>query len=257
MSVVYDAEDLRLLRGVAIKVVRGRSSHSMVERLFREAKAAARADHPAIVTVYEYGTDEPTGIDYLAMERLRGEDLATRIAREGPLSFELVIRIGVETADALSAVHRTGIVHRDLKPANIFLSQRGRRVDEVKLLDFGTAKHFDLQTLTMPGQVLGTLAYMPPEQMRDSKHIDARVDIYALGVSLYQCLTAQLPFGQESAIKLAAQMLMGQRRAIPLQDLRADVPPWLSAVITRCMQQRPADRFPTAAALRDALLAAG
>jgi len=257
MSVVYEADDLRLLRTVAIKVIRGQSSHTLVERLFREAKAAARADHPAVITVYGYGTDVASQLDYLVLERLRGSDLATRIAEQQRLSVELVIRVGLATSDALAAVHGAGVVHRDLKPANIYLSKRGMRVDEVKLLDFGTAKHFDLQTLTAPGQVLGTMAYMPPEQIRDSKHVDGHVDIYALGVSLYECLTGKLPFAQTSAAELAAAMLLGVAEVAPLREVRPELPAGLVALIERCMQRKPSDRFPSAAALHEALAALG
>lgn len=254
MSVVYAAEDLRLLRAVAVKVLRGSTSSALAERLFREARAAARADHPAIVTVFGYGTDETTGVDYIVLERLRGSDLASRIAEQGPLTNEFVRRIGVEVADALSAVHATGVVHRDLKPANIFLAQRGMRVDEVKLLDFGTAKQFDLHTLTEQGEVVGTLAYMPPEQLRDSLRIDARVDLYALGVTMYQCLAGQLPFLSSNVAALALDVLRGST-VLPLARARSDAAPALIAIVERCMQRSPADRYQTAAELRDALLA--
>jgi serine/threonine-protein kinase len=254
MSVVYAAEDLRLLRSVAVKVIRGATSSALAERLFREARAAARADHPAIVTVFGYGTDDATGLEYIVLERLRGSDLATRIAEQGQLTNEFVRRIGMEVADALSAVHATGVVHRDLKPANIFLAQRGMRVDEVKLLDFGTAKQLDLQTLTEQGEVVGTLAYMPPEQMRDSLRIDARVDLYALGVTMYQCLAGQLPFQSANVAALALDVMSGSV-VLPLARARSDGAPALIAIVERCMQRRPADRFQTAGELRDALLA--
>ncbi|HEX5658853.1 MAG TPA: serine/threonine-protein kinase [Polyangiales bacterium] len=255
MSVVFEAEDLRLLRTVAIKVIRGTSSSTLVERLFREAKAAARADHPAVITVYGYGSDQTSGLDYLVLERLRGSDLATRILEAGPLPIELVVRVGIETADALAAVHDAGVVHRDLKPANIFLARRGKRIDEVKLLDFGTAKHIDMQTLTTPGQVLGTLAYMPPEQMRDSKHVDTRVDIYALGVTLYECLAGKLPFVRGSGAELAAAMILGVAEITPVRQLRGEVSHALAAIVERCMQRKPSDRFPSARALGSALTA--
>jgi len=254
MSVVYAADDLRLTRAVAVKVIRGPSSSTLIERLFREARAAARADHPAIVTVFSYGTDESTGVEYLVLERLRWSDLATRMAEVGPLPIELVLRVGAEVADALAAVHATGVVHRDLKPANIFLSRRGMRVDEVKLLDFGTAKQLDLQTLTDPGEVLGTLAYMPPEQMRDSQRIDARVDFYALGVTLYQGLAGRLPFEGPTAAALAANVLRGGI-ALPLSRARPDAPGALVTVVERCMQRKPGERYQTARELCDALLA--
>ncbi len=253
MSAVFEAEDTRLLRTVAIKVLLRSRSRVLAERLFREAQAAARADHPAVITVYGYGTDNDLELDYLVLERLRGEDLATRIRSRGTLGIEHVFRIGIEVADALAAIHDAGVVHRDLKPANIYLARRGRRVDEVRLLDFGTAKQLDLKTLTGPGQILGTLAYMPPEQLRDSKRVDARVDVYSLGVSLYECVSGRLPYSFQPTSELAAAIILGVVETLPLAELAPAAPPLLVDIIECCLQRQPEHRFASARAVQNAL----
>lgn len=254
MGYVHEAEDIRLGRRVAIKLMHDDAvggDETLGERLFREAKAAARAEHPAVVTVYGYGFDGELGVSYVVMERLVGETLAARIAREGPLALPLVLRIARELSDALVSVHAAGMVHRDLKPTNLFLATRGLRVDELKVLDFGVAKQTDLQTLTATGQVYGTPAYMAPEQLRDSKHVDARCDIYALGAVLYECLTGRPPFSAPNAVALAMAVLRDD--APDARSVRPDVPESLSALISACMQKPTRDRMQSASAVFTAL----
>lgn len=252
MGYVYEGEDLRLGRRVAIKIVReGDDDRCTGERLFREAKAAARSEHPAVVTAYGYGSDPDQAIDYFVMERLHGETVSERLARVGPLSLPLVLRIGTECADALIAVHAAGVIHRDLKPSNIFLASRGRRVDDIKLLDFGLAKQISLQTLTLTGNVYGTPMYMAPEQLSDSKRVDARCDIYALGAVLYECLTAARPFAAPNPFRIALEVMHG---APPdPRARRLDVPEPLAQIVMRCMMRERNDRFPDASAMYTAL----
>lgn len=252
MSVVREAEDLRLMRQVAVKFVRRGSPDERVERLFREAKAAARANHAAVVTVFGYGTDSDTGLHYLVMERLHGEDLARRMGHQGILRWQEAVRLGAEIADALDHVHRAGVVHRDLKPANVFLARRGLREDVVTLLDFGVARQLDLHTLTGSGEVVGTLAYMAPEQILDSRKVGACSDLYALGVLLYECMTGQLPPGAQSLLQLATQVMEGADRAISLTG--TDAPAALSALLTQCLRRDPQERPASARALCDSLL---
>lgn len=253
MSSVYAAEDLQLSREVAVKILHGNPDHALAERLFREAKAAAQANHPAVITVFGYGSDDAAGVDYVIMERLHGEDLAARIEREGPQSITFVQQLGREIADALAAVHATSVVHRDLKPGNVFLAKRGLRVDEIKLLDFGIAKHLDLHTLTGTGEVIGSLPYMAPEQVRDAKRIGPQSDIYALGAVLYECLTGEPPFQARGLIELARRVLQGGPP--PLSAARPDAPPALVALIERCLSLEPSERHPDARALCSELLA--
>lgn len=253
MGVVYEAQDARLGRRVAVKVIHDASAEdeSFGERLFREAKAAARADHPAVITVYGYGTDAELGISYIVMERLSGETLAQRIEQAGQLDIAFVLQLARAAADALMAVHAAGVVHRDLKPSNFFLATRGMRVDELKLLDFGVAKQLDLHTLTITGQVYGTPAYMAPEQLKDSKHVDERCDIYALGAVLFECLAGRPPFTAPTSLALATKILLD----LPpdLRTLRSDVPEALAAVVSRCLARSPRDRFVDARSLLGAL----
>jgi serine/threonine protein kinase len=253
MSVVYEAHDLRLSRQVALKFIRGTHSAERSERLFREAKAAARANHPAVITVYGYGTDDDTGLDYLVMERLVGEDLATRLAAQQRLPSELVVRLGIELADAVAHVHDAGVVHRDLKPANVFLAHRGLRRDELKLLDFGVAHQLDLHTLTITGEVVGTLAYMAPEQLLGVKRADPSFDIYALGVIFYELLSGSLP-GQAASLADVAQRAgdPSDTDLIPLQPYAA---PALIEIIGSCLQNDARRRLATARNLCDALQA--
>lgn len=253
MGQVMEAEDMRLGRRVAIKVIHREheSDDVLAERLFREAKAAARTDHPAVVTTYGYGRDDELELSYLVMERLSGETLAQRLLTQGVLTPGLATRIGLELADALSAVHAAGVIHRDLKPANVFLATRGLRTDELKLLDFGVAKQLDMQTLTITGQLYGTPTYMAPEQLADAKRVDARSDLYSLGAVLYECLTGRPPFHGANAAVLIADILTGERASV--RALRPDTPPALADVVERCLQRQPRERFQDAVSLRNAL----
>jgi serine/threonine protein kinase len=252
MGRVYAGVDIRLDRKVAIKVMHAADADpTLIERLFREAKAAARTDHPAVVRTFGYGTDIDLNANYIVMERLRGENLAQRLLRPGAMPADFLRRIAMEIADALTAVHETEIVHRDLKPSNIFLAKRGRRVDEVVLLDFGIAKQLDLQSLTMTGQIFGTLPYMAPEQLRNSKAVDARCDIYSLGAVLFECATLQLPFPAPNPVVLVAQHMVAPDP--DLAALRPNLPADLTTVIQRCLKRDVTERFQTAAAVYAAL----
>ncbi len=253
MAQVYNGEDMRLGRRVAIKVMHEEEDEALAERLFREAKAAARSDHPAVVITYGYGHDAELEVSYLVMERLSGETLASRIAGSGPLPVALVVKLGIELADVLTAVHAAGVIHRDLKPSNIFLASRGLRRDELKLLDFGVAKQLDLHTLTLTGQVFGTPTYMAPEQLADSKRVDLRCDLYSVGAVLFECLAGKPPFAASNAAVRIAEILAGD--APELRDLRPDTPVALVDVIHRCMQRLASDRFADAQALGLALAA--
>lgn len=254
MGCVYAGVDLRLDRKVAIKVMHAEGADAtLVERLFREAKAAARTDHPGVVRTFGYGTDTDLDANYIVMERLRGENLAQRLLRTGPMPADFLRRIAMDIADALTAVHEGAIVHRDLKPSNVFLATRGRRVDEVVLLDFGIAKQLDLQSLTVTGQIFGTLPYMAPEQLINSKAVDARCDLYSLGAMMFECATLQLPYRAPNPVVLVTQHMVAAEPN--LAALRSDLPVKLTAVIQQCLKRDVTERFQNAGAVYTALSA--
>jgi TolB-like protein/predicted Ser/Thr protein kinase len=231
MGEVYKATDTRLGRTVAIKFLKG----AYTDRLDREARAIAALNHPHICTIHDVGPD------YLVMEYLEGAPLGA------PLPLENAIRLALQIAAALEAAHAKGIVHRDLKPGNIFVTQAG-----VKLLDFGLAKlragpdgSDDTLSMTQAGTVVGTAAYMSPEQAQ-AKPLDARSDIFSFGLVLYEMLSGQRAFSADTGIAIMAAIVRDEPR--PLK-----VAPELERIITRCLRKSPADRFQTMGEVRAAL----
>jgi Tfp pilus assembly protein PilF len=244
MGVVYRARDATLDRSVAIKVIRAGSLGAQgKERFLREARACSRINHPNIVTVYAAGEDE--GRPYLAMELLQGETLRDVIKR-GPIPWEEALRWTIDLLDALSRLHQEGIVHRDLKPDNIVVTSDGI----VKLMDFGIAHIATGETLTQEGTMLGTVFYMSPEQAAGKK-ADPRSDIFSMAAVLYQMLTGHFAFDGEHPMAIMYSITNAPPK--PLAEHGIDVPDGLQAVLDRAMEKRPDDRFPDAAAFRDAL----
>jgi serine/threonine protein kinase len=246
MGVVYRAVDRRLNRQVALKFLPESvaADPQLRQRFLREAKAAASLDHTNICTIY--GVEQaPDGRLFMVMPYYDGETLQTRI-RRGPLPVTDAVDYARQIATGLSHAHAAGIVHRDVKPANVALTREGR----VKILDFGIAKMADA-SLTRTGMVLGTLAYMSPEQAAGEKQVDHRTDLWALGVVLYEMLAGRPPFTQESiaALFYAVQTL----EPPPIRELRAEVPCALEAVIGRLLQKQRDRRYPDAAAVLEAL----
>jgi len=257
MGEVYSAQDTRLDRTVAIKVLPAATAADPQrrERFRREARAISRLNHPHICTLHDVG--EQNGLDFLVMEHLQGETLAERLVR-GALPLEQTLAISVQLADALDAAHRTGIIHRDLKPANIILTPGG-----VKVLDFGVAKlQADREdsvtnvaatvplTLTAVGAVVGTVQYMAPEQV-EGRPIDARADLFALGSIVYEMSTGRKAFQGASATTILAAIL--ESVPPPMSTIQAIVPVAFDRVVRKCLEKDPAKRWQTAADLRDAL----
>lgn len=242
MGAVYEAEHLELGRAVAVKVLLPEFSANaaMAARFMREARAAAQIGHPGIVQVFDLGSDGP--MPFLVMEKLEGEELGARIGRASPLPVGWVIEMITDLCDALQAAHDHGIVHRDLKPSNVFLAKQGRRDDVVKVLDFGIAKLLrpadDVKTTT--GQVFGTPTYMAPEQLRDSKEVDGRADVYAMGCVLFQALVGHPPFEASTYPELIFRICSAPRPRV--DELRGDVPRSVSEVVARALALEPADR---------------
>jgi TolB-like protein/predicted Ser/Thr protein kinase len=236
MGVVFKAEDINLKRPLALKLLPDALSHSPEarERFIREAQAAAALDHPNICTVYEVGEQE--GLAYIAMAFIDGQSLKERIA-PGPLKIEEVLEIAVQVAEGLEEAHRKGVVHRDIKPANIMLTPKG----QAKIMDFGLARLESADDLTRTDVVMGTMAYMSPEQALGKK-VDFRTDLWSFGCLLYEMLAGSGPFqgGHEQATLLA--IVNGDYR--PVTAVRQDIPPGLVKVLERCLQKNPLNRYP-------------
>jgi eukaryotic-like serine/threonine-protein kinase len=255
MGEVWLAEDATLKRKVALKVLSAAvtADPERLARLQREAEAVAALSHPNIVTLYSIEQDGD--VRFLTMEVVEGQSLDKTIPRGG-LPLEQVLDIGAALADALGLSHEKGIIHRDVKPANIMLAGRERRV---KLLDFGLAKLRERtssygETTTAPfsgeGRILGTAAYMSPEQA-EAKPVDARSDLFSLGVVLYELATGERPFKGETSLSVLAAIV--RDTPTPVSELRADLPRELSRIIRRCLQKEPEQRYQTAKDIRNDL----
>ena len=261
MGVVYLGEHIKLNKMVAIKVVRRElTSHpEILHRFFNEAKAVNAIGHPNIVSIVDFVEkfDEDPPIVYMVLEYLSGETLAKHIEENGAMSPEETVRIGLQMTDALGAIHQAKVLHRDLKPENIFLCEtEDESPPPVKLLDFGVAKKIsDVSDddITEPGMTVGTPEFMAPEQILDRK-LDERMDIYLLGMVLYNMLTGDVPFKAEGLGKLLKQHL--REPPLPIGMVRSGgkrVPPALDFLVMKCMEKDPAMRYQTASELNDAL----
>lgn len=252
MGTVYDAEHLGLGRHVAIKVLSPSQAKKRVsvKRFQQEARAAGAIGHPNICEVYDLGLLDD-GSPYLVMEKLVGQTLADRIAREGGLPFDEVIEVMVQVLSGLAAAHEKGILHRDIKPENIFLSRRLGCPPVIKLLDFGVSKMLpefqtgeDALDLTRTGMVMGTPYYMSPEQARGDRNLDGRVDVYACGVVMYEALAGKRPFLAPNYNALLLAIINTAPR--PLREARPETPPELEAIVMKAMAKDRANRFPSA-----------
>jgi len=249
MGVVWKAHDPRLDRDVAVKVLQpGAVGDSRArERLRREARVLARLSHPGVATVFDFGAEG--GVDYLVMEFVPGGTLQQRLA-DGPLPIPDVLRLGTEIADALEDAHALGFLHRDLKPANIVLTASGRP----KMVDFGLARLLQAPAttagLTGENSIVGSLPYMAPEQVLGAGD-DARTDVYALGVLLYEMATGVRPFGKSRVEALLFEIL--NTAPLPARERRPDLPPALDALIAACMSKDAGARPATAGAVAAAL----
>lgn len=245
MGTVYRAVDEALERDVAIKVLNSDITEPDVIRRFRaEAVTLARLNHPGIATLYDLYQEN--GELLMVMEFVRGDTLQRLSERTGPMPLEHTTALCLQVLDALAYAHRLGIIHRDLKPSNLMLTDTGA----VKVMDFGIARIVGSEHLTSEGSMMGTPAYMAPEQVRGGE-IDARADLYAMGVVLYRLLTAKLPFDAETPIAIAHKQLSDP--PTPLKLTRPDLPLWCEAVLERALAKSPDDRFQAAEEFRAAL----
>jgi serine/threonine-protein kinase len=260
MGAVYAAEDLVLGRSVAIKLLRAERSDqaAQIVRFQREARAAAMIKHPNVCEVYDFGVGEDEN-PYIVMPLLQGETLDAAIRREGQLSLDRAGRIVDHLLSGLSAAHAVGVIHRDLKPKNLFLCDLNDGEDHIRILDFGISKVIvdgpgHQETITREDSVLGTPEYMAPEQALDARKIDARADIYTAGVILYEMLAGRRPCEGETQ----GQVLWAIWNApiTPPRAHRRDLPPAVEQVVMRALARERDDRFPSAEAMRLALLEA-
>jgi eukaryotic-like serine/threonine-protein kinase len=262
MGVVYKAVDSRLGRTVAIKILSAKDLSGDRERRFiQEAKAASSLNHPNIITIYDVDTQEIDGkpVQYIAMEYVAGDTLDHLIGRKG-IRVREVVKYAVQIADALAAAHAAGIVHRDLKPANIIVTPQG----QVRILDFGLAKlggplgadafaetlHGEGSPLTEVGTILGTVAYMSPEQA-DGKDVDSRSDVFSFGSVLYEMATGQRAFAGGSKLSSLSAVLYKDPQ--PASQTAAEIPPELDRIIARCLKKDPERRWQSMADVKVAL----
>jgi len=251
MGGVYAAQDREEGRPVAVKIVQGGGDQDTA-RFEREVRSLEKVSHPAIVKCLAHGTHE--GSRYLVMEYLRGVDLARRLLDTGPLDVGLAVDHVLQACVAVAEAHVLGIVHRDLKPSNLFIVERRDGTELVKVLDFGISKltrpldgaSFAL-TATAESSVMGSIAYMSPEQIESSSRADARSDVWSLGVVLFELIAGSRPFEGDTAVAVAARIASSPPRS--LHDAGTSVPPALSAVVARCLVKDPSARIADVASL--------
>jgi tetratricopeptide (TPR) repeat protein/TolB-like protein/tRNA A-37 threonylcarbamoyl transferase component Bud32 len=246
MGQVYKALDRKLVKTVALKLIRPDTAAQRegVERFQRELALAQEVTHPNVCRVHDLG--EVDGIVYISMEYVEGQSLEDLIQSVGHLSPKQTVNLGRQICAGLQAIHERGIVHRDLKPGNIMVDRSGHAL----VMDFGMAYHSAQERLTGEGAVLGTLAYLSPEQAR-SRDLDQRSDIYAVGLMLYEMLTGRRPPGDRSSVPLALRE--SGESCPPPSRLAPEVPGGLDALVMRCLERDPGRRFPNASALEEAL----
>jgi serine/threonine-protein kinase len=249
MATVYLARDEELERPVAVKLLAGHLADdvSFRDRFVREARLAAQLSHSNVVQIFDAGEDD--GSPYIVMEYVEGRTLGDELRKEGSLAPERVVGIGVQVCSGLDQAHTAGLVHRDVKPGNILIREDG----VVKIADFGIARAAETTRLTQMGSVLGTAAYLSPEQAL-GEEVTAAADIYSLGCVLYECLTGRTPYVFETLAELAVKHR--QEPIQPLRELRPEVPEGIEAVVMRCLARNPDYRPPSAAAVAQELSAA-
>ena len=255
MGVVVSARHVELGHQVAIKFLSSdeETTSAAVERFLREGRivASLRSDH--VVRIYDVGRLE-SGTPFMVMELLRGQDLSAYASQSGEVGVEQAVDWILQATHAIAEAHERGIIHRDLKPSNLFLTQRSDGTDCVKVLDFGISKRIAVQDpcqyggqLTATRQVVGSPAYMSPEQVRNARDVDHRVDIRALGITLYELLAGRTAFDADTFPAVCASIVADAPP--PLRALVPNVPQGLERVVMRCLEKDPAKRFPSVSAL--------
>ncbi|MDQ3370597.1 MAG: serine/threonine protein kinase [Myxococcota bacterium] len=253
IAAVYAASHPVLRREIALKIIHRRyaKDHELAGRFVREARETAALGHRAFVRVHDAGTTED-GCAYIEMDRLDGRDLYTLRKADGRLAPERVTRIALDVLDALIVLHDRGIIHRDLKSANIYVVPQPDGGEQIKLLDLGFAKVADELQLTQKDQVLGTPFYISPEQYLDPTAVDARADLFSLGIVMFEVLVGDWPYAWETKRDLLGKVMRGELERHPATRCPA-VPAWLDAIVARTLSHRREDRYASALEMRAAL----
>jgi serine/threonine-protein kinase len=253
MGIVVAATHEALQQRVAIKILLQSNAdpREQYERFKREARAAGRLKSPHVTKVLDVGTLE-TGTPYLVMEHLEGRDLGSLLTHSGPLPMADAVEYILQVCEAVGEAHAAGIIHRDIKPTNLFLTLNPNGSPCIKVIDFGISKTNDAEVkLTKEAEILGSPLYMSPEQMDSSRTVDARSDVWALGVTLYELLSTMTPFHAAGIVQVCNRVFQGQ--PTPLSSFRPDLPAALEAVILRCFEKDRDRRWPNVAELAAAL----
>jgi serine/threonine protein kinase len=243
MGIVYACNDTLLARPVALKVMRGGTTASdqvMKERFLEEARLLAQVDSRHVTQIFDYGS-ERTGEPFLVMELLDGQDLGDLLAEQGPLAPAAVIHYIRQACEGLREVHRHHIVHRDLKPENLLMLPLPNGTELVKIIDFGISKRLGRRSSTEPSTNAGSPHYMAPEQLETPPELDARVDVWSLGVVMYELLTGHLPFDGPGMLEIFAAVIGAE--PTPISSFRTDVPPELEQLVSRCLEKDPRRRY--------------
>jgi serine/threonine protein kinase len=252
IAAVYSAEHPMLRRSIALKILHKRfaNDRELANRFVREARETAALGHPAFVQVHDAGTTED-GCPYIEMDKLEGRELYSMRKEAGPLAPERVVPIAIQILDALVVLHARGVIHRDIKTQNIYLvpSPDG---DKVKLLDLGFAKVEDELKLTSKNHILGTPFYISPEQYLDPSAVDARADLFSLGIVMFELLTGDWPYQWENKRDLLGKVMKGDLERHPM-NRNPMVPTWLDAIVDKALSHKREDRFADAAEMKAAL----
>lgn len=252
IAAVYAAEHPVLRREIAVKILHRRfaKDRELSARFVREARETAALGHPAFVRVHDAGTTDD-GCPFIEMDRLDGSELYSLRKAHGPLDVERLVAIAIQLLDALAVLHARGVIHRDVKSQNIYIvpSPAG---EQIKLLDLGFAKVEDELKLTSKEYILGTPFYISPEQYLDPSAVDARADLFSLGVVMFESLTGDWPYEWRDKRELLSKVMKGDLERHPATR-RPDVPAWLDAIVARALAHSRDDRFESALAMRAAL----
>ncbi|HUJ58575.1 MAG TPA: serine/threonine-protein kinase [Kofleriaceae bacterium] len=252
IAAVYAAEHPVLGRQIAVKILHKRfaKDRELATRFVREARETAALGHPAFVRVHDAGTTDD-GCPYIEMDRLEGHELYSLRKEQGPLDPARVVRIAIDVLDALAVLHGRGVIHRDIKSQNIYVVPTASG-EQVKLLDLGFAKIEDELQLTSKEHILGTPFYISPEQYIDPHAVDARADLFSLGIVMFELLVGDWPYAWENKRDLLRKVMKGELERHPM-NRRGDVPSWLDAIVARALAHAREDRFESAAAMKAAL----